>query len=1547
MVRRNKKVQKGGSVEDVNSISTFTPTSIPGLALWIKVSKESLTYSTLADYIRKQSITVQQTMKQLFANNLDDQILTEITGVGNSLVRFELDSSESESFPTYLPDPSGNDAISLTFNNKSFKLATKTPVTLQNKYSMFSTSQNITYEYIPSFNKFILGPDLGAYIQSPVAKFSEIIVYSRELNRAEKEQVEGYLAYINDNQYALPINHPYLPDMSYTFKDDITNINIIKESIKSANHDLTLSDNEPALKGRLTDALHDISFIYQTFSKGALLAKKSGPVTMDSIYTSANSLNILTVPFTRDFVAAKLSEFTVLLTDVHNHIESTKVKAPDTSVEEEADQLREMEAAQTEQIFEATQLELQAREFYEGIRARSERITINGTMSQGNVYKNFDDTVSTFSDAILYSNKKLQDSWTGLKSIFAPIEKQINSREWLKYIPAIDISESEVIKRGGETYSIQYRDTYLNSIQSQYQRIRAQIYDGDMAYIYQMVPKKADEIAAMYKAIQEKKVQPIMIKTFLPHFKQRYNEISKYMDKFNNLIGLITTSIQTIASALDYSKKNATVSPLDDLPTIPTHETLLSECETVYVRLINSSDATLTGIEYIVTDVEGNIQNSINADGEIDVEYIFPSYMNVKINKEDMMFVIYQPYKDDSGHPIRLEYKILEPLPRGSIINSLSTSRRPNYWFHKADSLFEIPRDQINGIHQFIIEHAQYPIQLPKYAVDKGSYFLIQNIGVLPIQIQIPGFPDDHIDMIGSNELMLYIYSGLSTSYGNAYYGRVPWREGYIPYDTLLNAPRSAYSAFIKELNQSVFIKKNLEPLLDSDGYFVKAVVDSKGYTYDIDDIYKANPYSVQAMNQMNISDLKAKGSRLSIRPVDPQIWVLSDIITGLPVLCNSKGIPGMNEFGFCKFVKTPIMLINDHSVITGAFGDIPVRIAPTLQIEQMGVLEPFLKFDTVYRSKFVQSYLKGDVKTFIFTSLSKYPILSPKYNFIEAERWLLMPPQEITYMTVNDISGVAYISKDEDTLKDSPINAAPYPYISVQDTRMQIEMKKAAKIILNRYVANQSYILECLDNIKTTSEKTETLGKSASEGTVEVLATASKTIQAYYDKYMSYESSVEPIQASLDADILTNALKISIDMLDMKMKDLVESVAGTYNSILGAIETTSKILADIESIETATIDLRVNSSVEIENLITSVKGTMQADAQNLKITGSPEFDRLLKLMIKHKVEFLKGLGQLEPSLKVRPEYITEYSKWTDDKKQQIKVLNGLLVKVRVIEQTDIPRVFVDRSAKEQTKLVQTYNEMVAQLAFYKKYKQIVGQWIGIPESADYNTQAPVINTGDPAIKGLSIDLVVFNELANPSVSRDWQADGSPEIAGRIFTELLNPIETLKNNNDRTFMNNLNDLPDITGMDMAGIQRALDIAKLYMDKTTADLMAFESALEPILKSYESIRSNLRAEIRQQLTKNNQTIRDRWTSLSSKRIAIQTILSQRPDAEKEATLESLFGVEIRVSEIIVNSPTSYDTLSYFQMKELRKKQENMINEFALIDIAVGQMSKEIV
>ena len=851
---------------DVKSIKTFNPNSIPDLVLWIKANEYSLVYSTISSYIRLQSITIQDRLTEQFKNILDATIISEIKSKSkstpNSLERYELEPADG--FPILVKKNNNFDVISMTGqpdlsnNFVNFKLVSTVPIKLDPKFSMWTISKNILFKSNELLRKITLEIDTDGYKKDPVAEFSEIIIYSRTLTLAETQQVEGYIAYLKNEQFLLAVGHPYLPDMSYlpalkefisnvddqrtALENTLENFNKILDEYRELYHEKDLYLNESINRGRITQSLMNLTSIMDRVSKGALLGLKRHRVeelVFSVILSCSNQL--FPEPETVDSLNSIFQKITEVIGETNSYLDSIKALGPPeqplTQSGGSYSESTAISSAHSQEILEETQREVSARELYQKLRLRSEQLNSLGKSLYGPMSIELQKKLSVFWESADYSNKSIQADWRSLIADFNDISGQIGSKAWLKYVPTLDISEADVTPD-----SISYRDSYLNTIQGLYEKIRNQLYSGDMAYIKMAVNHKAKELEKINAAALNKTIHATCKKTFIPHCKQRYYEIEGYMEIFTQILGPIQEAIRLIQNSLKWSKSNKTIGPLDTVPVIPTQERFRSDCESIYVRKVNRSDSDLTGIDYIVTDSNGEVQMAPNKDGDLDCKYIFPSFEGINISEEDKAFSLYWPYRDNGL--INQQYIILDPLPSHTIIDSLSSTRRPKYWFHSIgdSTIFEIDREE-GGIHQFVSEGG-VPIQLPKYAMTPGTYFIIQNVGNIPIQVQIPGFPTDCIDMIGTGETIQYIYSDYTEGSGGTFYGRCFWRDGYIPYDTVLNCPRSAFSVFVPELNTAIYVKSTLEPICDSEGYFIKVHADSSGKVYDIDDVYLANPYN-------------------------------------------------------------------------------------------------------------------------------------------------------------------------------------------------------------------------------------------------------------------------------------------------------------------------------------------------------------------------------------------------------------------------------------------------------------------------------------------------------------------------------------------------------------------------------------------------------------------------------------------------------------------------------------------------------------------------------
>jgi hypothetical protein len=414
----------------------------------------------------------------------------------------------------------------------------------------------------------------------------------------------------------------------------------------------------------------------------------------------------------------------------------------------------------------------------------------------------------------------------------------------------------------------------------------------------------------------------------------------------------------------------------------------------------------------------------------------------------------------------------------------------------------------------------------------------------------------------------------------------------------------------------------------------------------------------------------------------------------------------------------------------------------------------------------------------------------------------------------------------------------------------------------------------------------------------------------------------------------MTNELKITIDMLDLKMRDIVTSAWNTFTAIDDSIQFYLGLVKEVESVEETIRKLRAETLIQIEQRVVSVQSIYQSDAQNFKHTGAPEFDRLLKLIIKYKVDFTQKLAGVELAYRKRPGYSTEISGWAQGLRGQIKQLNGIAIKIREIELTDVPKSLKTRENLKRAKDSQTILELTGQVDTYLKYRDAILLWLGLgqPVNEPYS-----ISNGIPVIKGITIDLIVFEELSNPSVQRDW-AGITGEFAPRIATELVGPITSLGEKYRGRFIAFHKDRRLETGENLESVRANI---KGMVDT----IIAFETELEPILKSYVSIRSDIRAVYKTKLVESVTAIQSRWITATGKRTAIETNLINAKAGVDAAgimkNLDALFSFDQEVADVLRGLTINifYDTMSYYALKTEAQKHATIMGKLDALDVGL--------
>ena len=1591
---------------EINSIAEFSPLNIPGLILWVKADPTKLVTSSIQDYTQNLSPSIANHILDQYKTNPTEVVVVEITsdvpGLPNSLVRLELDTESAVGFPKFRTQPGALDVIDMSNlldpaskEKQIYKLTTRAPVQVPPDFSSWIISTNVTINYIDLIQKIVLStpyvatptttmlqnPD-GTVVPAaiPTAEFSEVIVFSRKVADDEAKQMEGYVAYRKNEQYLLDINHPYMPKIaSLPFMNDLAaQIQDTEHSLKGeldtfdasvSNYRASLPtdpilEKAPPLKGKAQAALDQITGLRKNLTKGALLSRKKGTETTDSVFQSVNDLSLYTPPLTQDVYQKKLADYSGVLQELQAYVASLgtvdQVAARAVTQNNVSDQEQQLIAAHNVEELQATQLQIKMRQIYTDLRKRTNEMNDSGAIRYAALTADLTKQMSPISDAFEYHTKDINYRWNNLMATFSAVDKQISSGDWLAYVPSLDTSTVTTTTRGDAAFSIQYTDSYLNQLRVLYEQVRNQINEGDFAFVKGEIIYAARTMATFVKAT----VNPTCKKTFLPYFQNKYKQTEIYVKEFDAFYTVIEDAVKTLSKILTWNQKNKQAAKLDKKFPIAIVYSHLNSTHDRNVREVNKHDNSLTSIEYIITNPDGTILYEETEGNAPAAQFVFPSLELLSRHEQDMFFIKKTPYVDPSGNPIYVKYNILEPYAKSaSILDALPETQVIARNFHIVKALYEIPRYTANCIYEFSIESPQPPILLPKYALPVGTFFTCVNVGRQALQIQIPGFPEDMIDTLGPSEICMYNYLG-SVPNKSSYYGRRLWDMTRIAYDTLRDVPRSSKCAKITEFSKYVYMRTGTDPLFDKEGFLVEVEMDegALGKVYDVDDVFKANPYSVTIGPDAHLSDLTIHpewNEQMLIHPKFDELYVILEMATGLPVFCSSAGIPAIDEFGFCKYVMTPMLHIQDTIRIRGAStAPIEIQLNPDASLIQYGLISPIVSFNSIFRSNFV----KPLGATYIFINSTGYPIVTPTRTYIQAENVTLQPPYLVFYTdSVKQVH--AYIPKNPDpTITNATtLPVAPYHFIDITLKRDDLMDRRTGEILSYRFNLNTSYIQYTLAAIETKYDHYKKYEFDKTADVLKGLSKSSQEIKEYQSDFITYSANLTAIQSKQLISTTDKELKIAMDTLDLKMKEIIEKVFASFTGILNIIQVFAKIIDTIDSIKKSVKYLRDNIFIENEKSVYALQGIINGDKQAQGSPSSPELSSLLSQMVTLKVDFESRLKTLEGGVATMPKIFNQLDDWVTNQRMLIKKEYDVRRQIVQIETNSMVDLYTKRALNDSSSTLSEIQKVRAKADAYLNYKKLIALWLGVyPDMGQYaqDPLKPAIPSS-PILKGYSIPFPVFEELSNPSFSRDWEgllttAKLSDALRSRVSLELILPIQAFIKNNSGFYING-DDTLSIPAAEVLAtkttdeLKGVLADSKSKMDNNMANAIIAEAALQPIFEKYQRVRSDLRAEIQGVIQNQATQIQMIWTAISGQSTAIQTNLQilqpyltpeQKGTAEKMvASVDGIMALDAlqQVQGVLqsMKIPGFYNELSYMKMITLQAEREVLLGSLTPI------------
>ena len=1581
---------------DKNKISEFIPGKLQGLAFWVKAEKENCVFKPVDEYVKTVSPTIGENILKQYGNNPKQPVIVAINNLvkvetesastqQNSLVRLEVDTQGRTRFPVFVSTPEKLDVISIQDmidptnpSQRNEKLCTKLELNLSSdNMTIYSISTNINISYNENLKMIILSVLDPA---APATEFSEIIIFSRKLSAEENELMEGYLAYKKNDQYFLKLGHTYLPiiqsipfmktvsselmDIELNIKKHMEDFDTAVSTYKSRLPTAEILEKAPLLKDKSNSALLQLSTISQNLVKGALLARKQKMETLTATFDAIQKLSLYAEPLTVELLDSKLTEFKGIMSDLDAYMKT--LENVDTDVEaavqqnKNNEQIKKRNDAISAELLKEEKYSEEAKKEYIRLIEKQNRLNSLGKNSYDMMYTEFTKKMMSLRQNIDYYHSSVSSKWNTMLVNYKDLDKLITSGEWLTYDPSLN-SENTVTKRDTVVFNTKYTDPYYKSIQDLYEVVRNQVVEGDLVYLYNEV----EYIMAMYKTflkkLNNKEIIPTSKSMFFCLFKNRLKDITLYEKEFTKLYTVISEAISDLLSILSLNKKyKSSQMKLEKTYPIPVTYTYLDVSKYVsYIRKVNKHDNSLSMIEYIVCNKDGTIQYM--DEESLEVDFVFPSLENIYKNKEDNFYVKKLPYCDDSGVAFIKKYIILKPYSKTeSILDSISKNQVIPKYYHLVDGLFEIPRDSENGIYEMKIESPQTPIILPKYAMADGKYFICVNVGDIPLNIKIPGFEEDSYDLIGPDEVCMYIYTGERSS-TTTFYGRVPWSKVRLAYDTIYDTPRSSLCCKLTDLSIYIFMNTEKQPLFNRNGYLVEAEPDENSYVYNIDDIYKACPYQVKIGKDMKVSDLEINsdwGEQEIPVKIPEKIHIVEELSTHLPVFCNSNGIPAIDEFGYTKYVKSPLFQIKD-TIITRSYKkeNIEVILNPSVKLVQYGLMPKEEDiFPKVYRSNFVKQYVKAGTDKdatdimFCFVNSIGYPLVSPSNNYIQVENLVFEPPYYVKY-TENFITEYAFIP-EEGTLfvpNKTVLEIKPFPriFMKTSEEKETAEIEYAIKTISYRYITGGAYIQYTITQLQTMLGFCQSVQQQFSgiSETIELLNNYVVDIIKLQSNYKSYETAISAIKGRMLILDKSNDEKMAMNTFDMKMKDTLNKVYKLYTEGKTPVVFFKCIIKKIEKIRKQIAELKDTKLIEIHKSITNIQTIVQNNSieqggtKNVKLVG------LLNSCTKKKVEFDGILKALQENLNNIPKDLNELETWVDDQKKLIEHANDLYREILEMDTVHTVNIFTQKIMNDMESIKNKLKENDEKIKALIEYKKKMAFWLDVyidyREQHAYNDGIPIPVKSSP-LKGYAIKLLPFEELENPLAKRDWYSLVETDILEkstrmRILLKLVEPmkafIEKYKDYYTKYDISlNAPDISKIKITDEKTLKKILEDSDKTTNEHIAAAIEIEANLEPIFKEYKDIKIDLYEEIKAWLNKNAKEIHDKWLDCSGKKTAIQTNItllqphlneSQTSEINKiVADLENLFSSD-KLSGIddiqrSLKTPDYYKNDSYIMM-----------------------------
>lgn len=1299
--KRYKKHQKGGVLRtgiDVNSIASFNPATMPGLVFWFQTGAASIQETPVSEYAVKQLPLIRISLMDSYSSNMTQPIITELKSAlpdkPNGLVRLEAVETMSTMFPTlYTPaggEPPGIDLSSFKegpdADTQTVTLISREPIDLPEKYTIMLDADGVSVKYNSILDRILVtaaavaGPSTyttdaaGKTVRVPTALLRELLVFDRELAPEEKQKVEGYLAYRGNTQYMLPPDHPYAPDLSAdpVLTAPLESLNGVFTTLTAAAERLktdyatysakvgpdALAPEYQAILNRVTERITTITTLRRLLSKGVLLtrAKVRGmDYTLEDVFGVINAGGLYPTPISEAQLKKEVDDSNAALVAAKEFL--PKLATADQKVAEKvfaADEQKVDAAraeAETEERLRDVEVQTRRREVVRAqLQIRAELDRLGNTLLNPHV-EAFRAELDTTREAFQFQEKLRRDRLREVETRLQPLRLSFGDGTW--------VAEFREFMDTEKTAEGNYRHPTLQTLKEVWGTIQAAAEAGDIGYLTTQLGRITAESIALLDAWAPRRSLALFRRLYVAHVRQAFERAEQWMRLLMDRLKTVEEAADQLAADLNTLRRLKEVTPFR--PTFLMASFL--PLEPIYFARLSPADASLlNGYTHIRTDAAGVPHAELNAAGDLDVQFMFPDLMKDLARNpaaDGQAFSYASGYLDPKTKVPVPQVLNLVRIQADSILPRLPPSRIPPLR-PLAPPPSELSRDLVNCVVQVAADGPQAPIALPKYAVPAEAFYCIQNTGSLPLYVRNPGAVEDTIDLVGPGEVGVYMYgegTSLSSTPGFAY-GHQVWQEGRLPYDTLRNCPRAAFGVHVTDLKTTIYCigatKGKPEALLDASGFFVPVLASPDGATYDLDDFAFSNPYGVQLLPECKLEDLifdRLAGKGQVFQPASPAIPVVADSKTGALVLCSRPGVPAADEFGFGKFVSSPVLWNGGAAKCKGSGEDI--RLAFSDASGQQSFLHPDgLSFSRLFRSQFCKPFRQADGSLApVFTTAQEIPLVGPGGAFI------LLPPNAA--QTPNDTFVYAEPAGEMHQAfllsKGAPIvegKAAQVPYRATEVIIHNMSVERKARETINRFVSGFQYSKETPKRLTAAAEAIRSLGDVVTESVRASIADTIKMVEERLQTFTEFEGMIERLQRVMKDGEVPNDIAITLSVLELKLRDKMMEIMAIVETVQKPVENYTFLLERLTAAKQFVGRMRTLGEETFKRGYDAIQRLYKIHLDRTKSISSPEIDSVTAQLKEKEVTFRAKQTALEGRLGEQPDTVSEIREWLLDLQQ-------------------------------------------------------------------------------------------------------------------------------------------------------------------------------------------------------------------------------------------------------------------------------------------------------